>query len=205
MKHLILIVFILMSSHTFACLNPIDVTNAQVIIATGLGPEISCKSSECVCADKINWNYAKVIEVTTYQDDRNKPIYTKSGEVSCLDQQDCDNKFVNLTCENETDKVKNYDLLQVYCAKFAGYEQVAIVKKDLVEDSVKKAAYKAAQDAADGLTKQEVIDLKAAIAEIQDPLDIDAATNLNQLKAATKDKVKKIGKVLKFFMRNSKG
>jgi hypothetical protein len=202
MKFLLLLII---SFPVFACLNPIDVTNAQQIIASGLGPEISCKTSDCVCADKINWNYAKIVETTKTKDDITKPQYSKTNVVSCLDQIDCDAKFIELSCESENDKIKNYDLLQVYCSKITSYNQITYIEKELKEDDVKKAAFQAAKDVSDGLSRQDIIDLKALIEDIRDPVDVNAATNLNQLKAAVLDKHKKTGRVLKFLMKELKG
>lgn len=82
-----------------------------------------------------------VYSVTTIKvDDYKKPIHAKADTQSCLDQEDCDAKFVALVCsKNNYEKIKNYDLLQIYCTKLAGYEKKD--KQVISLDSEKKAAY----------------------------------------------------------------
>lgn len=77
-------------------------------------------------------------------DDLNKPIYSKEDVQTCIDNEDCDAKFLVILCtDNHSYPIKNYDLLQVYCTKVVGYEQK---KKDVISlDSVKKSAYDSEQ------------------------------------------------------------
>ena len=47
--------------------------------------------------------------------------YLKADMQECESEEDCDTKFLALVCsENDFEKIKNYNLLQVYCTKFAG-------------------------------------------------------------------------------------
>jgi hypothetical protein len=66
----------------------------------------------------------------------------KSNEIICTDELDCDAKFIELSCSLDEEKIKNYDLLSVYCAK----PIYKIEGKKLQESPQKKAAYKAAKE-----------------------------------------------------------
>lgn len=64
--------------------------------------------------------------------------FLKSQEEACLDEVDCESKFQALTCENfEQTKIKNLNLLEVYCVQPDG--------KKLVIDSAAIASYQAQQ------------------------------------------------------------
>ena len=64
--------------------------------------------------------------------------YLKSDAQDCADESDCDTKFVALACsQNDWTKIKNLELLQVYCVKLAG--------KKLVKDVSGFNAHKASE------------------------------------------------------------
>jgi hypothetical protein len=65
----------------------------------------------------------------------------KSNETACTDELDCDTKFIELSCSLDEEKIKNYDLLSVYCAK----PIYKIEGKKLAESASKKAAHEAAE------------------------------------------------------------
>ena len=109
-------------------------------VPTFLNPPVSghyekCESEPCHCVDKINPYFAELVdnEVVDY--------ISKLNEMSCSDIADCDAKFETASCDAFYEKIKNYDLLQVYCVK----NIMKIEGKKLVESPSKKAAYEAAQ------------------------------------------------------------
>ena len=111
-------------------------------VPTFLNPPVSggyekCESEPCHCVDKINPYYSELVdnEVLDY--------ISKTNETSCTDELDCDAKFIEISCSLDEEKIKNYDLLSVYCAKTI----YKIDGKKLVENAEKKAAYKAAKEA----------------------------------------------------------
>lgn len=78
-------------------------------------------------------------------------FYLKQSESSCSDSSDCDAKFVALVCPaNDWTKIKNLELLQVYCVKLAG--------KKIVLDESGFNAYKAQRQ----LIQQQAAALLAA-------------------------------------------
>lgn len=66
--------------------------------------------------------------------------YLKENTESCLDEIDCEQTFQNLSCNEDYQKIKNLDLLQVYCTKLVG--------KKLVLDEASWQAYQSAQNLA---------------------------------------------------------
>ena len=102
---------------------------------------------------------------------------SKTNETSCTDELDCDAKFIEISCSLDEEKIKNYDLLNVYCTK----PIYKIDGKKLVESEEKKAAYKAARKAEKDLEldkKEAKKLLKLSIKE-----DIKNATTVAKLKA----------------------
>lgn len=163
-----------------------------------VGKYMSCEDApaeKCHCVDSVNSWYAELVdnEVLDY--------ISKLNETSCDSIEDCDAKFITSQCLTDYEKIKNYDLMQVYCVK----NVMKIDGKKLVESPTKKAAYLAAQANAEGLSRQEVSDLKALIEELQSPTDVQATTTLAQLRPVIIDKHKKIGRILKFMMKQLKG
>lgn len=94
------------------------------------------------CYDLGNYPSSLYSEYDKEEDDLNKPTYLKADTESCLDEQDCSARFLALVCsENDYQKIKNLDLLQVYCVKLAGYEKKFI--KSITLDSQKLQDYQA--------------------------------------------------------------
>lgn len=110
----------------------------------------------------------------TYQaDDLTRPIYDKTGMDSCTDAADCDSKFITLDCSAGYNKVKNYNIKQVYCVKLTGY--VKVDKKGYRIDNDKKAAWDLIQaQKATKLVKwkTDVESLKLMVDQIKDDADL---------------------------------
>ena len=169
---------------SYACLNPIDVTNAQAIIESGLGPEISCKSSDCTCADGIDWNLAELQDEIV----NGKPFYgPKENVVECATMEACDELQFNHCREfpdHEFFYAENLILsgFEAYCTKIIGYTKVKTGKKILVNSHVKKAAHgaKLAKE------KKDKDDEKAAnlAKKVKAKADMDAATAFQAYKKA---------------------
>jgi hypothetical protein len=129
------------------------------------------EKSPCYDIDKCR------IEICDLVDNVVLDYIAKSNEIICTDELDCDAKFIELSCSLDEEKIKNYDLLSVYCAK----PIYKIEGKKLVESEEKKAAYKAARKAEKDLEldkKEAKKLLKLSIKE-----DIKNATTVAKLKA----------------------
>ena len=106
------------------------------------------------CFDLGNNPSSVFSEIDVEVDDTLKPNYSKSETESCLSFDDCDSKFAVKSClDNQESPIKNYDLLQVYCSKFTGYDKK--LEKSIGLDSVKVSA----------LNAQKAIDAQAATKE----------------------------------------
>lgn len=183
------LLFALISLNSFACLNPISIENADKAILLGVEKsEVSCKEGiNCLCADGIALGISEIVDniVVDY--------VSKISEVVCIKAefneafpeanlfQDCDDKFVALSCGNESQKIKNYDLLQAYCA-------VPVMKidgKKLQHNEVKKAAYELAK-AEEAAKNEQLATKKKAAIEALKSVDIEGATTIAKLKAIVK-------------------
>lgn len=99
-----------------------------------------CNSSEQhVCFDIDACN----LEICELVDNEVLDYISKSNEITCSDELDCDAKFIEISCSLDEEKIKNYDLLSVYCTK----PIYKIDGKKLAESPSKKATYEAAQAA----------------------------------------------------------
>lgn len=79
-------------------------------------------------------------EVDEEVDDTSKPIYSKSEMVSCVSKANCDLIFLTKVCTDSTESlIKNYDLLEVYCSKWVGYEKK--LQKTITQDAQKVSAW----------------------------------------------------------------
>jgi hypothetical protein len=97
-------------------------------------------------------------------DDYTRPTYFKADELSCSDEIDCSAKFLALTCtQNDYYKIKNLDLLQVYCVKLAGYEKKFI--KSIMLDTQKLQDYQA-QEVIKAQAGQKESNVQTAIKKI---------------------------------------
>jgi hypothetical protein len=140
MKYLFLL---LITLPVFACQINVPTSDVQRYIEAmpnGVAPLYSCKDKpeeKCHCADNIQWEFAELVdnEVIDY--------IAKSNEIACVDELDCDAKFIEISCNLEEEKIKNYDLLQVYCVK----NIMKIEGKKLAESPNRKAAHLAAKEA----------------------------------------------------------
>jgi hypothetical protein len=79
------------------------------------------------CYDLGDYPSSVYEEVDSSVSDYSKPIYSKLDTQSCLNESDCSSKFIALTCSQiDYEKIKNLDLLQIYCVKLTGYESKTI-------------------------------------------------------------------------------
>ena len=111
-------------------------------ISTFLAPPVSghymkCESEPCHCVDNVDPYISELVDNIVLD------YIAKSNEIICSDAMDCDAKFIELSCSLDEEKIKNYDLLSVYCAK----PIYKIEGKKLAESASKKASYEAAQAA----------------------------------------------------------
>lgn len=146
-------------------------------IPTFLAPPVSgnymkCEAKpeeKCFCVDEVDpW-------VSDFVNNVVVDYIAKSNEITCIDELDCDAKFIELSCSLNDEKIKNYDLLSVYCAK----PIYKIDGKKLVENTEKKAAYEAAQ-----ASKKQ---LEIELAQVQKARDCGSrAINVMSLRNAKK-------------------
>ncbi len=153
------------------------------------------KGSECLAIESINPDIAEmvdniVLDYITKEDeqickkltapvilgDDGEVIQTKSDK-PFNEYQDCDNKFIELTCENDSEKIKNYDLLQVYCAK----PVMKVDGKKLINSEAKKAEHEAKKEAKKLLEIEKKEKRKADKLSIKE--EIKTATTVAKLKA----------------------
>ena len=174
MKYLALILLII--SFYFSQAQACQLLIPESYVPTFLNPPVSgpyqkCESEPCHCVDNVDPYFSELVdnEVVDY--------ISKLNETSCTDELDCDAKFIELSCSLDEEKIKNYDILNVYCTK----PIYKIEGKKLVESEEKKAAYKAARKAEKDLEldkKEAKKLLKLSIKE-----DIKNATTVAKLKA----------------------
>lgn len=104
-------------------------------------------------------------EVDVEVDDYEKPIYSKRDTESCTDESDCSAKFLALVCtQNDYEKIKNLDLLQVYCVKLAGYEKK--YEKTIQLDSQKLSAWQS-QEANKATERAREMAIQTALKRIE--------------------------------------
>lgn len=104
------------------------------------GPYMKCEDKpeeKCFCVDSVDPYTSELVDNIVLD------YIAKSNGVACVDELDCDAKFIELSCSLDEEKIKNYELLSVYCAK----PIYKIDGKKLAENAEKKAAYKAAKEA----------------------------------------------------------
>lgn len=201
MKFLILL---FISTSVFAdCLNKLPESEiVKYINATDaiVGSGITCADrpqEKCICFDGVDEWGGLVIE-NEMINDLDRPKFDKIDVQSCntievlnpdntvsLDPNHCSIKREVLVCSKpDYDKEINLQNLEVYCIKQIGFFKKPSGEKILSEDKVKMKAIRDAKKAEKDADKA-LKDAKKA-AKIQSKLDIDAATNLNQLKSALK-------------------
>jgi len=177
MKHIALIAFtyflICFYGKAHACQIQVPTSEAQRImeaLPNGVPPLWSCSDKpgeKCHCADEIIWEHSELVDVEVFDH------FKKVDEVSCEkaikpevaegvealpfnEYQDCDDKFEALVCNGNQEKIKNYGLLQVYCAK-----PVMKTEPKLQNSEAKKAQHKAAKEA-EKLAEKDKEDKKKA-------------------------------------------
>lgn len=122
MKYLILLFLISFNLHASNWLNHSKIKSGSVE-AYSLKSDCERISQE-KCYDLESYPSSVFSEATILVDDYSKPIYDQKDTQSCSNETECTAKFVALVCsENLYQKIKNIDLLQVYCVKLAGYEK----------------------------------------------------------------------------------
>jgi hypothetical protein len=102
--------------------------------------------SGCVDISKCsNINYCEVVDEMV--DDYDSPNFTTISVESCLDEDDCDQKFLDKTCDfdNGFYSVKDIQRLEVSCRRLDSYNQVLSGKKIIKENPTLKASYMAAE------------------------------------------------------------
>lgn len=170
---LYLSLFITAISNSYAC----QISISESYVQTFLNPPVSgaypkCESEPCHCVDKINAWHAELVDNAVLD------YIAKSNETACVDELDCDAKFIELSCSLDEEKIKNYDSLSVYCAK----PVYKIEGKKLVENPDKKAAYEASQLADKASKEKKEKDKKAAIQKFL-ATDISKANSIVKLQA----------------------
>jgi hypothetical protein len=142
MKYLIpLSIFLLLTfgPEALAC----QLSIPESYIPTFLNPPVSggymkCEEKpeeKCFCVEAVDPWTSELVDNLVLD------YIEKSNEIACVDELDCDAKFIEISCSLDEEKIKNYDLLSVYCAK----PIYKIEGKKLAESASKKAAYEAAQ------------------------------------------------------------
>lgn len=146
-------------------------------VPTFLNPPVSghyekCEEKpeeKCFCVDEVDPYTSELVDNIVLD------YIAKSNEITCSDELDCDAKFIEISCSLDEEKIKNYDLLSVYCAK----PIYKIDGKKLAENAEKKAAYKAAQ-----ASKKQ---LEIELAQVQKARDCGSrAINVMSLRNAKK-------------------
>lgn len=117
------------------------------------------------CFDLGDYPSSVYSEIDIQVDDYTKPNYLKADTQACLDESDCSAKFLALVCtENDYEKIKNLDLLQVYCVKLAGYEKKN--EKTIQLDSEKLSAWQS-QEANKATERAREMAIQGALKRIE--------------------------------------
>lgn len=220
------IILFLITFPVFACQIQVPTSEAQRYLdalPNGVPPLFKCEDKpeeKCHCADSIIWEQAD------FEDDIVLDYIKKVDAVSCEkliapeviepvegeepiealpfnEYQDCDDKFTELVCDNESQKVKNFDQLSVYCAvpvmkvdgkklvnsevKKAALDSARAIKKQLEDElkMVQKARdcgsrainFMSVRNAKKGLNKQQKKEIIVAYSEIKNMLDVGSLDN----------------------------
>ena len=181
-------------TNSYACQIQVPTSEAQRYIdalPSGVPPLFKCEDKpeeKCHCVDDVVWETAEFVdnEVVDYIKKVDavsceklvKPEVIEGEEALPFNEyQDCDDKFEALVCKDKEEKIKNYDQLEVYCAK----EIMKIDGKKLVNSEAKKAQKEAEKQAAKELEESNKAAKKALKLSIKD--DIKNATTVAKLKA----------------------
>ncbi len=92
---------------------------------SGFSNQGNCETQTKLECFDIGQNVPQALEKTVIQvDDLGRPVYLKENTAACSDNSDCQTKFLALECAEGFSRVKNLDLLEVYCTKRGeGYHQ----------------------------------------------------------------------------------
>lgn len=145
----LLLVFFSFNSYG-SCQNKIPYSEAVKAIA--MEPNAGSKtctdlpSEECMCYDGIIFEAAQIVDGPEVLDyiaklQTESCVKVESEDLEFNQYQDCDTKFAALVCAEGT-AIKNYDLLEVYCAKdvMKATKQFAHVEEKLTAFHAKQAA-----------------------------------------------------------------
>lgn len=92
------------------------------------------------CFDLGNYPSSVFSEFDIEVDDLSKPTYSKNEVQQCSNNEECDQIHLNKICSNELESsIKNYELLEVYCSRFLGYEKK--LEKTIQLDQAKFSAW----------------------------------------------------------------
>ena len=189
MKYLVLIILSINTS--LAC----QLSIPESYVETFLNPPVighyeKCEKGQakkCFCVDAIDPWQAELVdnEVIDFVKKFNevkcelKEIEASESDIKMFSYEDCDKKFEALEC-GKNEKIKNYDLGEVYCIK----NIMKIDGKKLVNSPEKKKKH---EEKLKAIEEKSIAKLekKKKIKEI----DIDKITTVKDLKAIVKDLV----------------
>jgi len=104
-------------------------------------------------------------EVDEEVEDGSKPIYSKSEMIACVSEANCDLIFLTKVCTDSTEQlIKNYDLLEVYCSKWVGYEKK--LQKTIAQDAQKVSAWES-QKAVEATERARELAIQTALKRIE--------------------------------------
>lgn len=179
MKNIITLLILTFSLNALSCANSMPISTAIFAIennGAGREKEMNCAKlpdEQCVCFDDIKeWDESELVdnEVLDY--------IKKVDAVSCVDEKDCDDKFEALVCNGKQEKIKNYDSMEVYCAK----EIMKVDGKKLVNSESKKAQRKAEKEAEKELELSNKAAKKALKLSIKNDIkDVNTVAKLRAL------------------------
>lgn len=143
MKNIILFLFLISTTlHAENWLNHSKI-KAGSVEAFSIKSECERVSGE-ICYDMGGLPSSVYSEIEIEVDNEQSPIYSKNEIEICANLDDCDVKLLAKVCsDNQEQPIKNYDLLEVYCSKFLGYNKKLI--KSIGIDASKKSDYDAGQ------------------------------------------------------------
>jgi hypothetical protein len=149
----------LLSLNSFACNNPIKVSEAEKAILGQPSKAHDCNISEqdCICYDNAEWEAAEIVDEFV----NGAAIYTVNSQAACTDEADCVTKMQALVCDEGFTAAYRLDTLQAYCYRLDGYEQVNTGKKKLQNNPTKLSALQAKRAAEATLAAIEAQGVKA--------------------------------------------
>lgn len=182
-------ILMLLSFSAFSQVNHLP--ESEVIKAINLEPNagsVSCKDrpdEKCYSYEGIQWETAELVdnEVLDFIKKSNevkcelKEIEPSESDIKMFSYEDCDKKVEALDC-GKNEKIKNYDIGEVYCIK----NIMKIDGKKLVNSPEKKKKHEEKLKDIEDKRKAKS-DKKASLKNI----DIDKINTVKELKAIVKD------------------